>query len=221
MKIKKLYVYGDSFVHGDGLDQNFVWPNLLAIKLGANVENRGAAGGSNKLSLHRLFRDLADLKKFSKSTLIIFAWTSIHRSCYWDTIDNEWYNFLVNFRNKNHIKKITEEVYYNYIHSDFDAVQTQIIQAITVQSFLALNDIKYFFINSFRDEEDGSRLMFDELKPMEQLILKDKYLLGYENSIRKEVCIKKALLGKDKFHPCTQGHNLASDLILQDLKSKL
>ena len=57
----KLYVYGDSFVHGDTISQELTWANKIGKEFGWEVFNRGVAGGSNKLSVINLLNDLSTL----------------------------------------------------------------------------------------------------------------------------------------------------------------
>jgi hypothetical protein len=69
----RLIAYGDSFVHGDGLQthdpsrRNWErhspdsWPHLLGNKLGIPTINRGIPGGSNFGTAHRMLRDTTEL----------------------------------------------------------------------------------------------------------------------------------------------------------------
>lgn len=216
----KLYVYGDSFVHGDTISQNLTWANRLGNELGWEVINRGVAGGSNKLSVINLLDDIASLET-CKNIVVIFAWTSIHRTCvYLENHNKNWYNLLVTYKNKEKNLKEIEESYFKFIHTDFDGLYNIYMQKILVQSFLKQINAKYFFINSFTDNYLTNN-EFSKPKLLEKFIEKDKYILGYDNSIRNEICLKQGLTAKDGFHPSEEGHFSAMQLIKNDLKNLL
>lgn len=215
----KLYIYGDSFVHGDTLNQELTWANRLAQETNLNIFNRGVAGGSNKLSVIKLLNDLCELETLD-DMLIIFSWTSIHRSCVYIEEKNNWYNILVNYQNKNKLLKDIETSYFKYMHTNFDALYNFYSQKILVQSFLKQLNVPYLFVNSFLDKHE----IIDELTEpfkMEKFVEKEKYLLGYDNSVYDEVCIKYGLIGEDGFHPSEEGHYLAMQLIKDELERML
>jgi hypothetical protein len=217
LKFKKLYIYGDSFVHGDKISQNLTWANLLGKDLNLKVFNKGVAGCSNRLSTINLLDDMNNLKKYD-DIIVIFGWTSIHRSCVYINDTKEWYNLSVHYKNKNEFLHQVETNYYKYFHSTYDALYNFYSQKIFVQSFLSVLKIKYFFINSFIDPKYGEEKIYKELNRHEKLIEKNQYLLGYTNSIRDEVCLKRKLIGEDGFHPSIQGHKIAADLILKEME---
>ena len=217
--IKKLYVYGDSFVYGDNLPQDLTWPNLLGKSLKIKCFNRGISGGSNKLSVFRLFEDIHN-DNF-KDALVIFAWTGIHRDCYYDELAGQWYSLLPSYRNRQRVKKMIEEVYWNFMHTDLEATLNNFLQCILIQSFLGSKGVPYAFINSFRDAEGAEQITPDSCKKIEESLDKKRFLLGFENSIRREICLNRSLLGSDNFHPSLEGHIMASVLIKEDLESKL
>lgn len=215
----KLYVYGDSFVHGDTLNQELTWANKLGNEFGWEVHNRGVAGGSNKLSVINLLVDLSKIENLD-DTLIIFAWTSIHRTCVYIEDNKAWYNVLVTYQNKIKKFKQVEEAYFKFLHTDFDGLYNIYMQKILVQSFLKQKNANYLFINSFTDDKLGLPEL-DEPNLLEQFIEKDKYILGYTNSIRNEICFKYGLIGDDGFHPSEAGHDLALQIIKNDLERLL
>ena len=213
---RNLYVYGDSFVHGDTVSQELTWANRLAHELDMNIFNCGVAGGSNKLSIINLLNDVTEIDNL-EDTLIIFSWTSIHRTCVYLENTAEWYNILVSYQNKNKILRETETTFYKYMHTIFDGLYNFYTQKILIQSFLKQLNANYFFVNSFLDDHI---IRGDLEKPfkLEKFVEKDKYLLGYNNSIRDEVCKKYGLIGEDGFHPSEEGHYLAMQLIKNELE---
>lgn len=215
----KLYVYGDSFVHGDTLNQELTWANKIGKEFGWEVFNRGVAGGSNKLSVINLLNDLSTLEQLD-DVLIVFAWTSMHRTCVYIEETNAWYNVLVTYQNKIKKYKQIEESYFKFLHTDFDGLYNIYMQKILVQSFLTEKRANYFFINSFLDQY-ATVPELNQPKLLEKFIEKDKYILGYNNSIRDEVCFKYKLIGEDGFHPSEEGHELATQIIKNDLERLL
>lgn len=216
----KLYVYGDSFVHGDTIPQDLTWPNRLGKELGYETINRGVAGGSNKLSVINLLDDMVTLENV-KNTVVIFAWTSIHRTCInLDNYSTDWHNLLVTYRNKGKKLNQIEEAYFKFIHTDFDGLYNIYMQKILVQSFLKQIDVKYYFVNSFIDYYYTNTDFLEKPNLLEKFIEKDKYLLGYNNSIRNEICFKQGLTAMDGYHPNEEGHFLTMQLIKNDIKNK-
>lgn len=215
----KLYVYGDSFVHGDTTPQDLTWANKLSKELNLEIYNRGVAGGSNKLSVINLLNDLSELSNYD-DILIIFAFTSMHRTCFYIEDNDKWYNVIPNYQNKVKKLNLIEVNYYKLMHTTNDALYNLHAQKMFVQSILSQLKIQHFFINSFLERNIFVNGL-ERFNLLEKLIDKEKYLLGYENSIRDEVCFKYGLVADDGFHPSEDGHELAMNLIKNDLEKFL
>lgn len=210
--IEKLIAYGDSFVQGGGLDPNNPmlihsdsWPFLLAKKLKiTDVTNRGVGGGSNKLSIVKLFEDTKNLAN-PENTLIIFVWTGMQRTCVYHETENIWQNILVGHRSLIEKHRKVSDFYYEYMYSEHDSYATLLQQHVFVKLYLEYSKVNYFFANSFISnphlyKEDQIDLFFRE-----------KYLFGYTGSLHQKACYENKMISMDKFHPNAEGYNYIAD----------
>jgi lysophospholipase L1-like esterase len=220
--IEKLIAYGDSFVQGGGLDPNDTmslhpdsWPFLLAQKLKiTDVTNRGVGGGSNKLSIMKLFEDIDDLVDL-KNTLIIFVWTGMQRTCIYHEREHHWQNVLVGHRSIVEKYRKVSDLYYEWMYSDHDAYTTLLQQQIFVKLYLEYKKVNYFFANSFI----SNRHLYKE--DQIGLFFKEKYLFGYLQSLHQKACYENKMISQDKFHPNKEGHNYIANEMFSYIKNNI
>jgi len=214
--ISEIYAYGCSFVYGDGVKKEDAWPQLLGNKFNVPVFNRGERGGSNKFSLIRFFEDL---KKFTPDTFIIFSWTGFTRTMFYSRKFNNWNMYLpghVPLNEDNTISEDGENMKYFYanIYSDYDSLTTLYQQQLLLQNFLENNKLNYAFMNAV-DDNLLLRYRFWEndslTKNLHSGIKKEKYFLGYNNSLNKIVCKDMKLIAPDGYHPSEGGHKWIAD----------
>ena len=87
--MSKLWTFGDSFTHGDGLVtpnrdpfwygtkyKDYHWPNLLANSLGLKLENLSHGGMSNEGILHQC---IGNLKNFNSGDTIVLGMSTPER----------------------------------------------------------------------------------------------------------------------------------------------
>lgn len=220
--IEKLIVYGDSFVQGGGLDlvntmavHPDSWPFLLAKKLKiTDVTNRGVGGGSNKLSIMKLFEDTNDLADL-ENTLIIFVWTGMQRTCIYHEDEHDWQNVLVGHRSLVEKHRKISDFYYEWMYSDHDAYTTVLQQQIFVKLYLEYKKVKYFFANSFISNQHLYKE--DQI----DLFFREKYLFGYSQSLHQKACYENKMISQDKFHPNKEGHNYIADEMFSYIKNNI
>lgn len=225
--IKKLITYGDSFTAGDGVYKEQAWPSYLGSMLGLEVINRGEPGGSNKLSIIKLMNDLGEVDD-PEELLVGFAWTSGSRTCFYN---KSWKNVLPNWNDKDNRVNKFSTAYYGAIYTEIDALLELVTQQIFVSTFLKQRKIKFFFINSMRDinidyvtylrvqdennveqiEEHESFLK--ENKNLINLVDKDLFVLGYNNSIKETFCDALSMYCEDNQHPNAAAHHMTAGRI--------
>jgi len=230
--IKKLIAYGDSFVMGGGLSlDNKVhpnsWPQQLGKKLAIDSINRGVGGGSNKRSINNLLEDIDIIKK--GDVLVIFSWTSAHRTTFFEETLHNWQNYLVGHEPLNPTIYKKYKFYFESLYSDTDAILTLYNQQIFLSSFLDSIKAPHFFINSFNDFNRYSKNYFDFVESYKlkwphifNSIDKTKYMLGYDGSIHDLICKGSNKICPDGFHPSEEGHDILADMMVEYInKNKL
>lgn len=225
--IKKLITYGDSFTAGHGVYEEQAWPAYLSSMLGLKLLNRGVPGGSNKLSIIKLMNDLGEIDN-PEELLIGFAWTSGSRTCFFNT---SWKNVLPNWDDKDDSVNVFSTAYYGKIYTEVDALLELVTQQIFVSTFLKQRKIKFFFINSMRDinidyvtylkmqdeknvkqiKEHG--LFLQEYKNLINLVDKESFVLGYDNSIKETYCDALSMYCEDNQHPNAAAHHMTAGRI--------
>lgn len=200
--MNKIIAYGCSFTHGDGVDQDKSWPQHLSKLFGVEVINRGISGGSNKASVNRLFEDIT--QSAYTDTFVVFSWTGIQRTTFYSEQRNQWVPCLIGHESPDPELANMTKLYYKYFYNDYEALYNYFVQILSVQSFLKSRDLEYFFINAFK--EDFVFYDDDTFGAFRASIDQGRYVLGYDNNIYNEVCIKRNLKASDGFHPSEKGH---------------
>jgi hypothetical protein len=223
--MKRIVAYGCSFVQGTGLDPIHVgpsvvhlksWPFLVGKKLKIdNVLNKGLGGGSNKYSIIKLFNDIVN-EDFS-DTLVIFSWTHILRTVFFDTNQKSWQPVMVdeNFSDKK--LQTAYSHYYGTIYTDYEATYDLIQQQIFLQSFFKERKIKHVFVNGIQNDKFDKEDTF--LCNLENMIDKNNYALGYYDSIQDNIS-RNNFKCYDNYHPNEDGHAHIADQITQFIKTK-
>ncbi len=212
--------YGDSFVMGGGLlPENKVfpnsWPQLLGKKLGVPAVNRGVGGGSNKLAILNLLEDLPEL--LQKDVLVVFSWTGIQRTVWFDPDTEVWVNYLIGHVPPSKELQKRYKFYFESFYSDTDAILTLYSQQLFLPKFLDSMGIPYFFINSFNDMDQFIHYRH-HYPHIFNSIDKSKYMLGYDDSIYHRICQKFGRICEDKFHPSEVGHDILATMMVDYIK---
>jgi lysophospholipase L1-like esterase len=221
--IKNILAYGDSFTAGHGIDTDDAWPTVLGNMLGIPSKNNGVRGGSNKLSIINLLNDFSNIENPSE-TLVGFSWTSAARTCFYDF---GWQNILPNFDDHRDYINDFSRNYYGHVYNDIDALNEIVLQQIFLTAFLKEKNIKYFFINSLKDispeslsKTAKSEMYIKEHENFLSLLDKEKFLLGYNNSIYSDFCQNLGMVSDDGFHPNTEAHKMIATRAFWFLKDQ-
>lgn len=209
--INKLFAYGCSFTYGDslGVPTQEAWPYKLGEMLGIEVVNRGVNGGSNKLASNKLFEDIT--QNAYSEILVVFSWTGIQRTTFYSEEKEQWVPCLIGHDSPDTEIANMTKYYYKYFYNDYEALYTYYTQILGVQSFLDKLNIKYLFINAFKEDF----VFYDDniFGSFREFINKNKFVFGYENNIYNEICLKRGKLAKDGFHPNKEGHEMIANEI--------
>lgn len=209
--INKLFAYGCSFTYGDSLGVPSIesWPHKLGEMLNLDVVNRGVSGGSNKLAMNNLFRDITQTEY--SNVFVVFSWTGIQRTTFYSEERKEWIPCLVGHESPDNDIAHMTKLYYKYFYNDYEALYNYYTQILSVQSFLKERKINYLFINAFKEDY----IFYDDevFGAFRESIDKSKYVFGYNNNIYNEICIKQNLKASDGFHPSKEGHLLVASEI--------
>ena len=225
--ITKLFAFGDSFVMGSGLEANpnnvsyLSWPFILGEKLKVEYTgNYGIAGGSNKRTVYKFFLTLPDILKCDPTqTLVIFSWTGIARTCLYDDKVGDYFNMLPEFHDKKNDRIKIKEFYYAYVHREVDAVMNFYVQMNTIATYLNHLNVKWFFVRSFNEIHDIVRSPRFP-KAFHSLVPKDKFFLGWDNSIQEQICRNEGLICPDQYHPSESGHARIAELMTYYMKKE-
>jgi lysophospholipase L1-like esterase len=222
--VKKLIAYGDSFVMGGGILPNNTtypdsWPQLLGKKLGIEAINRGVGGGSNKRSINNLLEDIEIIKQ--ENVLVIFSWTSPQRTVFFDEKYQSWQNYLVGHEHPDYYIQKKYKFYFELLYSDTDAILTLYNQQLFLSSFLDSIKVPHFFINSFNELQHNNKLFLNFVKNYRlkwphifDMIDKNKYMLGYDDSIHNSICKNLGKTCSDHFHLSEEGHEILASMMV-------
>jgi hypothetical protein len=178
MTIKHLYVNGDSFAFGQGIEDEPATPQnlydftaekraktyggVITKALGdIQYTNNALPGGSNDRTFRTTMADLVELKKTQnpEDTLVMISLTEASRTEFYISEYGNFAPFLEHCEPLKHHRAVHKmwELYY----SRFDHEQEQLARLYTgllgIQAFLKLNGFKYFItvsISTF-DNMDG------------------------------------------------------------------
>lgn len=207
--INEIYTYGDSFTAGDGVATEDAWPAQLGKLFNVPVVNRGVPGGSNKLSIINLLNDFVEIEN-PENTMVIFSWTGISRTAVYFDEKKRWENILLGHDPYEQFLKEKKRIWFEYVYDDYEGLMEYYSQQIFVSSFLAARKVQYALMNSFL-ENYLVRDSFDEqYKNMVKLLPKDRFILGYDNSIYQLYCVDQGMTCKDGYHPSEEAHLLVA-----------
>ncbi len=150
-----LYVNGDSFTFGTGIEQQHTWPALLAEHFKFELINEAVPGGSN----YRIIRKTLDFLSKHKPALVIIAWSSYLRTefssqCSYPSLaSNLDYNGQpiiqvqpnYNKYHKDDVKGV--ESFYKNVNQEW-LMDNYLNQVLLLQSYLKYSKILHVFVNA-------------------------------------------------------------------------
>jgi hypothetical protein len=173
----KLLTVGDSFTYGEELAElTSAWPNLLADKLGYDLENLARPGSGNT----RMVRHC--IEQVDNYDIVIIAWSHWARIEFADTIGifDIWPRSSGAFFSGESAHRQELVKYVNRYHSDQYLYNQYLINIILTQSFLTQNNKKYIMLDAFGNTS-GRQLSSDLVKQIDST-----YFLGWPNESMME-----------------------------------
>lgn len=212
-----LYVNGDSFTYGTGVDSKDTWPSLLAEKLDLNLVNDAVPGGSNA----RVIRTTLAFLARHQPSLVVIAWSSFLRT-EWPSHGLEPQHLhemdfghspiiqvqpnYTKYRN-NDLPAITQ--YYQNINTNW-AIDNYINQVLLLQSYLKYSKIQYVFMNAL-DNYDA-----DVYRSSNKVKLVTEEFLGWPNQCFNQWFRKDQRLPDG--HLNTDGHRVLAEKLYNHVK---
>lgn len=157
-----LYVNGDSFTYGTGVDSQDTWPSLLAQRLGMDLVNDAVPGGSND----RIVRTSLDFMTRHRPDLVVIAWSSFLRTEWPSRQLEPQHLHEMDFDQRpiiqvqpNYIKYRSQDQdriddYYKVLNIDW-AIDRYLNQVLLLQSYLNYSKIRYVFVNALDNYQAG------------------------------------------------------------------
>ena len=234
MTIKHLYVNGDSFAFGQGLDpeevtaeniytfsenkQKFTYSGIIKEKLNIPLyTNNALPGGSNDLTFRTSMHDLLELKKTTdpKDILVMMALTEASRMEMFNINNNGWAPFLAHCepRRNDSANHRMWQLYYSYFSNVKENQSRLFVGLLGMQHFLKHHGFNYVITESIHMFEDRS--LFGNHPMYAELDLDRYYHLSFNGWARQ----KKFEFSKCS-HPRQDAHAAWADVLLNFMESK-
>ena len=214
MKFNHILAIGDSFTHGEELeDLTKAWPNLLATKFDCDISNLGVPGSSNCKIIKNLVKQ--DISKFD---LVVIGWTFFDRIEVADEI-GVYDTWPGGQRKKYRTEAPWRAQIIDYItmhHDDNYLYRQYLTYIILAQSFLEKNKIRYVMMDAFGNNECLERINpqnYDLCKQINQ----DTFL-GWPNETML-TWTKHTPFGVGK-HFLEEGHRTVAEKVYQHLTNQ-
>lgn len=163
-----LYVNGDSFTYGTGVEHSNTWAYLLSQRLGINLVNDAVPGSSND----RIVRTTLDSLAKYNPELVIIAWSSFLRT-EWSSMQLEPMHLhemdfdsrpiiqvQPNYDKYRAADRERIRSYYESLNLDW-AMDRYLNQVLLLQSYLKDSKIRYVFVNAL---DNYSKEFYDKSK---------------------------------------------------------
>ena len=216
MTIDCLYVNGDSWAYGFGLEDDTRlekhWPGIVAKHFNLELICDAYPGGSNHRIIRTTVRSVEELISHNRNPLVLLAWTRLSRYELNRLSDNQWQRFMGNGTDDD--KKLGNLIAEKY-NSDYGNLEMFITQLLMMQSYLKFNNIKHISVPTFRLEYDAmSREEATKLSKRVDmnLFLHDFAMRGYLNSFNDLEWIDD--------HPGEEGHALIAEFLIKQIERR-
>lgn len=242
----KIYVTGDSWVYGDGLDSPSTqsWPVVLSKKLGAELYNDTCVSGSNAHFLYRAIKHLEN-----DADLYIVVWTHSAKFTFYKS-DN---NFVAHFNPPLIHNMFGEEDYYKIWgrtlfrtwHNRLFAFKLWLQQIIQLQTLFTRYNKNYLMLNTHSNDldkwsapwpefiestkkiinfdlmnDDQLRAEYDEIQFYLKQIDTDKFY-GWNSFYLKQLEDVVNTTDLENHHPNHEGHIYIADMLYDSAKRNL
>lgn len=211
----KLLTIGDSFTYGDELsNRSLAWPNLIADKLNASVDNLGQPSRGNSYIVRTA------VEKSLEYDIVIVAWSHFARIEFSDDngIFDIWpgRNVHPHFlgRELTYRKDLLKYITINY--NDTYLYRQHLIQVIMLQSWFKQNNIKYLMLDAFENNREYYFNQKDNVKDIVDQV-DSTYYPGWPNNSMMEWTFgcEQGPGG----HFLEQGHQRVADKIYEHIRN--
>jgi len=216
MKVDCLYVNGDSWAYGAGLDESRrlsqCWPSLVAHDIGLELILKAKGGSSNHRIVRTSVQDIQELINNGRKPLVLISWTFPHRYELCRLDNNEWAIFSGTGHDDD--AEIADLITSRY-NSDIGNMEVFGTQLLLMQAFLKEKQIPYLFVPTFRIEFEvlPKHLMENLSKGVDlKYFMHDFSLRSYLNSFNDIDWIKD--------HPGPEGHKIISDFLVTQINRR-
>jgi hypothetical protein len=220
-KLKYLYANGDSWMVGDGVENEERWSKLLSDKLGLIEINESTSGGSNDRMVRRTIRWFDNNIDKWDEVLVILGFIEPIRIEYWN--NNSWSGWnIASFGpagapgNILEMKDIIDDEewwkkYITFFQNDVSLNYNLKNQILLLTSFFDSNNIKYLMFFSWG-------LEIEEFKDFKTI--NKKYFISerFKEYIENKIGRKKALTKCD--HASVEGHKIWTEKLCKELKDR-
>ena len=147
-----LYINGCSWTYGDGLEdpQNDNFSNKLTkIFPFEECINDSQCGGSNHRIVRKTINFLLENKDYWDDLFVLVGWTCVNRTEFWSDFDKKWL-WVNEWRQSEHSEKGHKaRLFYENLWNETESFVDYFLSVLELQSFLKLNNIKYYMFRSF------------------------------------------------------------------------
>ena len=215
-KLKYLYANGDSWMVGDGVENEERWSKLLSDKLGLIEINESTSGGSNDRMVRRTIRWFDNNTDKWDEVLVVLGFTTPHRMEYWDPVDKKWVGWAHSYIKRSFVSKSDKKWWEKYVTLFWHDVNVNYKlknQILLLTSFFDSNNIKYLMFFSWKGGYG-----FKDVKDFKTI--NTKYFLpeAFLDFILKELGRKKAFTKCD--HASVEGHKIWTEKLCKELKDR-
>lgn len=213
--MNKLFVFGDSWPSGEGLDDpvNDAFPKLVGNQLNREVVNLSESGTSIDHAVHKF---LENVQHINSNDIIMFCVTGISRSAIFDN------DILIELHPKN-----TSEVcefYYSRMYTDQLGQYNCLRNMLLVQELAKNKNIKLYFIMNWDKMPENDLLDTDYICDTSLLGMITLDVINVDSQIDwtkvkplwKYGQLSNLLLAN---HPTKQGHSVIAEKIINWLNT--
>ena len=206
-----LYTFGDSFTYGyELLDPvNSAWPTVLSKKLNADVINHARPGVDNDFIIETVINSISK----QKPDLAIIAWTSASRRQFYDE-HGTYVTWPGHITKDKHTHRNTLTKYITAHNNERLEYRRWLLQVILLQTFLQQHNIKYYFVNTFDNQQRYAKYSVEFDNYIKQITI--ERFIGWPDLGIVEWCYKYKLAPGG--HPLEQGHAAIAEKIFTFLK---
>jgi hypothetical protein len=229
-KLKYLYVNGESWTAGDGVEKEERWSTLLSDKLGLIEINESKGGDGNDRMVRTTIEWFDNNPDKWDKALVVLGFISGNRPEYWSTEKKRWYSIWQAILSKKPDHSENKEWWERYVVCFLNRVQLNYNlknQILLLTSFFDSNNIKYLMFFSwgspfkFKNDLVRPRLREDDLMWEDCKTFNKKWFMkgSFNQYIINKIGKISAFIPNDG-HPTPDGHKIWTEKLYKELKGR-